>query len=592
MTLFPRALANSSVSPTLLNSSQYARKLLNTLPNKKKAGSGSLRFGMGKKGVAAPVETLDGWQFRRADGTIETLHLGTDYALRRFDESLNTYVTIKSGLSSDGLLGCTQFNGRLVFFNGVDPNFVYNGSTVTDMGEYVEDLKASAYTWISSDSISLVPTVGRADYPVGRKIRVNFEAAGVVEATIATSSLVGGIMTLTVTGTPFPSVTEAITSVEYFVNPPPFSFILTANDILWGLSGGVSRPRVYRGAEGMKVFYTTAANNENSWFDQGTSTSTQELAYLNLQNKANEFDELIAISDFNGAMVFFGRLQTYLYEGYDPSLIGGFLPAKKLSVGLIHPKLVQKMPNDVAFVTPYGLRTLSVQVQTDGVEVTTDIGSTQDAEFSLKVAALMADDASYRKARSFYYPRDGIYGYKLDSESLMVYVLNEKAKGWTQFGGYFADANGFIPLGDGRLMIMRSSQAYIYANGADSLVGETYSDDGAGIDVLWWVPWQSRGTRWANKAFEVLLEDTADITFKIDRMIDFNEQNVVTTEVVVRGSGAQWDEAHWDTDLWGAGTNNPVVTDKFLADKAFSVRITFSATSGPVNLLGFRPIGR
>jgi hypothetical protein len=109
---------------------------------------------------------------------------------------------------------------------------------------------------------------------------------------------------------------------------------------------------------------------------------------------------------------------------------------------------------------------------------------------------------------------------------------------------------------------------------------------------MWWVPWQSHGGRWGNKAFEVLLEDTADVTFNLDRMIDFNEQNVVTTQVVVKGTGAQWDEAQWDADLWGAGTNNPVVSDKFLADKAFSVRITFSATSGAVNLLGFRPIGR
>lgn len=156
-------------------------------------------------------------------------------------------MVIKSGLSSAGLLGCTQFNGRLVFFNGVDPNFVYNGSTVADMGEYVEDLKASAYTWISSSSISLVPTVGRTDYPVGRKIRVTFETAGTIEATIDTSNIVGGTLTLTVTGTPFPASTEDITSVEYFASPPPFSFIWTANDILWGLSGGVSRPRVYRG---------------------------------------------------------------------------------------------------------------------------------------------------------------------------------------------------------------------------------------------------------------------------------------------------------------------------------------------------------
>lgn len=592
LTLFPRQLANSSLSPTLLNSSQNARQLLNILPNRKKAGSGSLRFGMGKKGPVAPVAALDGWEFRRSDGTIETLHLGSDFTLRRFDESLNTYAVVKAGLSASGLLGATQFNGKLVFYNGVDPNFAYDGATVTDLGEYVQDLQASAYTWVANNSISLVPAPGRTDYPNGRKVRVTFAPAGEVVATVASSSLVAGTLTLTVTGTPFPGASQTISSIEYFANPPPFSFIYTANDILWALSGGVSRPRVYRGTESMKVFYTTAANNENAWFDQGTVDSTQEVAFLNIQNKAGVFDELLAISDFNGAMVFHGRLKTYVYQGYDPSQIGGFIPMKTLEIGLVHQKLAQKMPNDVAIVSPYGLRTLSVQVQTDGVEVQSDIGSNQDSEFGRKISALMADDSSYRKARSFHYPRDGLFGFKLDDDNLMVYVLNDKAKGWTQFSGYFAGAQAFVPLSDQRLMIMRTTQAYCYANGSDALIGEDYSDDGNAIDALWWVPWQSRGARWGNRAWEILFEDTANITVNLDRMIDFNEQNVVTTQVVAVGGGAQWDEAQFDVDEWDAATINPVVSDKFLADKAFSVRISFSATSGPVNLLGFRPIGR
>lgn len=212
----------------------------------------------------------------------------------------------------------------------------------------------------------------------------------------------------------------------------------------------ISRPKVYRGAESMKIFYTVAANNENAWFDQGTDTSTQEIAFLNIQNKAGVFDELIAIDDYNGFMVFFGRLKTYLYQGYDPGEIGAFIPVKTLEIGLVHQKLKQKLPNDLGFVSPYGMRSLSVQVQTDGIEVTTDIGSTYDGEFFAKIRALMVDDAAYRKARSFFYKSDGIYGFKLDDTGLLVYVLTEKAKGWTEFNGLFSTAASFIALGDAR----------------------------------------------------------------------------------------------------------------------------------------------
>lgn len=593
LTLFPAQLANSSISPSMLDSSRYARKLINLLPNKKKAGSGALRYGMGTKGPVVPAPTLDGFDFRRSDGTIETLHLGTDYRLRRYDESLNTYEVIKEGLSSNGLLGATQFNGKLVFYNGIDRNFSYDGTSVVDLGEYVEDRLASDFQWVANNQFSLKPTPGRSDYPVGRKVRLQYATTGIVEATVQSANLVADTLTVTVVGTPLPSVSETLSVVEYFDEPPPFSFIYTANDILWALSGGISMPKVYRGADSMKVFYTVAANNENAWFDQGTDTSTQEVAYINTQNKAGVFDELLAISDFNGAMVFFGRLKTYIWQGYDPGEIGGFVLADILEIGLVHQKLVQKMPNDVAFVSPYGLRTLSVQVQTNGIEVTTDIGSTYDGEFAAKIRALRADETAYRKARSFFYKIEGFYGYKLDDASLLVYVLTEKAKGWTEFNGHFSDASGFIPLGDDRLMILRGDQAMIYANGEDPMVGEDYSDDGNPITALWWIAWQSRGSRWANKAFELIVEDTLPtIDFTIDRMIDYNEMDVVTSQARVQGGGSMWDEAQWDVDLWGAGSKNPVVSDKFLADKAFSIRLSFQTTSGPVNLLGFRPIGR
>lgn len=593
MTLFPAQLANSSVSPSMLDSRKFARKLVNILPSKKKAGAGGLRYGMGKKGPASPVATLDGWEFRRTDGTIETLHLGNDYKLRRYDESLDSYVIIKEGLSPDGLLGATQFNGKLVFFNGVDPNFSYNGTTVVNLGEYVEDRLSSAETWVANNRFSLKPTPGRTDYPNGRKVRVRFAIAGTVEATVQSANLVGDTLTVTVVGTPFPASTQAISSVEYFAEPPPFSFIHTANDILWALSGGVSRPKVYRGAESMKIFYTVAANNENAWFDQGTDTSTQEIAFLNIQNKAGVFDELIAIDDYNGFMVFFGRLKTYIYQGYDPGEIGSFIPVKTLEIGLVHQKLKQKLPNDLGFVSPYGMRTLSVQVQTDGIEVTTDIGSTYDGEFFAKIRALMVDDAAYRKARSFFYKSDGIYGFKLDENGLLVYVLTEKAKGWTEFNGLFSTAASFIALGDDRLMIISANQAMVYANGSDALVGEDYSDDGNAISGLWWIPWQGRGSRWANKGYELMVEDTIpNIAINIDRMIDYNEMNVVSTQASVTGGGSMWDDAMWDDAMWDSGSRNIVVSDKFLADKAFSLRISFETTSGPVNLLGFRPIGR
>ncbi|ANL71929.1 hypothetical protein AMC83_CH01946 [Rhizobium phaseoli] len=595
ITLFPRALSNSSESPSLLNASQYARRLVNYVPNRKKAGSGSPRFGTGKKGEAAPVALLDSFEFRRSNGVIETVHLGDDYALYRYDESSDTYTSIKSGLSDLGLLGATQFNGKLVFYNGIDANFAYDGTTCTNLGEYVEDLLATDYTWVSTSSFSLKPESSRSDYPDGRSVRVNFETTGEVVATIASSSLVADVLTVTVSGTPFPASSEAITSVEYFDEPPAFSYIHTANDILWALSGGESLPTVYRGTESMKVFYTSTANNENAWFDQGLKegdvVGTQEVAYINLQNKAGLFDELIAIADYNNAMVFFGRRQTYVYSGYDPSTIGGFLPTKKLGIGLAHPKLLQRLPDDLMFVSPYGARTLSVQVQTDGIETRDDIGSTEDAWFGAHLPALMVDGDSYKKGRSFGYAREGYFGFKLDDEAVKVYVLNRKSKGWTEFTGYFADASSYLPLSDGRLFLTRGEQLYAYANGTDAFIGEDYSDDTNPLEVVWWMPWVSQRKRYGNRQFKLLLDETEEATFQIDRMIDYNEQNVVSLQVTASGIGAIWDESLWDSEPWGSDRSNVSVSDKFICEEAFALRVTANVTK-KFSLLGIKPIGR
>lgn len=593
LTLFPRKLLNTATSSTLLSSQDYARLLVNMLPHAKKQGAGTMRFGMGAKGDPAGSDIIDGWDFRKSDGTRETLVYTSDGVLSRFDEGTGNYTAIKSGLNTQGLPGAVQFNGKLVFWNGLDPNFSYDGTNVVELGEFVEDDLSTDYTWVSTSSFSLKPGAGRSDYPNGRALRLTFVTAGEVTATVQGTSYDIGTNTLTVTvvGTPLPGSSETLEMVEYFDQPPPFSFIYAEHDILWALSGGLSSPVQYRGSDSLKVFHTTTTNNENSWFDQGSANATQNVAYFNIENKARIFDELLAISSFNGAMVFHGRIQTYIYVGDDPNTLGEFAYQKTLKLGLVHPKAVQQFPGDLLMVTPYGARSLTSVIQSESLEVSADLGSDVDPTISDKIVALMVDAASYRRARSFYYARDGLFGFKLDDTSLLVYALNEKSKGWSEFTGYFADAGMFLSSGDNRLLIGRGSQLYAYGNGADSAVGQVYSDGGEPISCLWWTPWLQSRMRWSNRAFEVLVEGTQGVLISLDRYINLNERAVVTTQVAVTGTGTNWDEGLWDVDTWDGDIYNPVCSDKFLAD-SFSIRLGFTSSTGPVNILGIRPIGR
>lgn len=597
LTLFPRALLNTALSPTLVVKDKQARLIENIIPNTNKAGSGAKRFGLSRKGNAFVGVSAVGepFEYRKSDGTLQVIQYFSDGSLRTLDEGTGAYTIIKTGLNTSGTVGAVPFNDKLVFYNGVDNCFAWDGSTCTDLGEYVTDILATSATQVSTSQFTLKPGGSRAasDYPNGRAIKVTFATSGVISATISSTSYNAGTNTLTinVTGTPFPAVVETIDKVEYFAKPPTFSFLFAHLDRLWGLSAGVLKAKQFRGQDGMKVCFQAAANNENSWYFYTGTGATQDIPFINLRNKVPQFDELVSMSVIDGSACFHGRSYLVLYTGDDPMTVGGFVWAKTIPVGTVHQKLVQRLPTDTLFVTPAGIRSLRKVFQTEQAEVLDDLGGDIDPTVQAKIKTLLSGDAEYRKARSFYYPHDGLYGFKLDDDGLLAFILNKQGAGWVILTGYFADALGFLGTTDGRLLVSRATNLYAYANGTDDDAPIAYSDNGNAIDCKWWIPWVQIAGRWGNRAFEILVEQTAGGTITIDRFINFNEQDVVTTTAQMQEMGSMWDDAMWDEATWDGNTQNPVVSDKFLAD-SFSVLVRHFDTEGPRSILGIRPIGR
>lgn len=579
---------NTAVSPTLLVKDKYARLIQNIIPNTNQAGSGAKRYGVGKKGdpLGGGAEIVDVFEYRKSDGTIQFLVAGSDGTVQTFDENTGTYTTIKSGLDANGTIGAIPFNNKLVFWNGIDPCFSWDGSNAVDLGEWVTDALATSPTQVDTDTFTIIPNVGRTDYANGVQVRVTFASSGAVTATVASVSG-SGTITVNVSGTPFPGSPESITKVEYFAYPPAFSFMFVHLDMLWGLSPGELKAKIWRGHDGMKAWFQAAANNENSWYDP----TEQEIPYVDLTNKALVADELVGMSSLDGAACFHGRVQLYIYAGKDPTQAGGFTWQKTIPVGTVHQKLIQRFPGDTLFMTPYGARSLRRVFQTEEAEVVPDLGSDIDPAVQAKIRTLLSGDTEYRKARSFYYARDGLYGFKLDDLGVLVYVLSEESKGWVVFTGYFADARCFFGSSDGRLLVGRGSQLLAYANDTDATVGEAYSDDGEPIDCRWFIPWIAARGRWSNRAIEVLVEATVAGTVIVDRFIDYNLRNSVTSEADVQQLGAQWDVAQWDEGQFDGDVVNPVVSDKFLCD-SFCLLLRHNDTLGPRSILGIRPIGR
>jgi hypothetical protein len=596
VTMFPRRLMNTAVSASALSGSQYARFLENIVPNSLKAGSGAKRFGVSTKGDAiAAVNILDVMEYRTGAGTIEFLAYVDDGSIRRLNEGTGAWTSLLSGLTLNGNPRWVAFNEKLIIADGVNPLMSYNGTTLAAIKEWVVDYDnagsgglASAATQTDTNTITVTVGAGRSDYTIGQRIRVTFATAGVVTATI---SGVSGTSTKTidVSGTPFPSPSETIDLVEYEATAPAFSDIYVEHQRLWALSAGETKANTFRAtADAMKVFYTDATNNEASWYN----AATQEVGFVNLLNRSRRFDELVRISSIDGYMVFFGRLGTFLYSGDDPTILGEFVWFKTLPVGCINGNLVQKYPSDVLFFTRYGARSLRTVFQTEGQEVVPDLGTDVDPTVTTFIDSMMQSNALYRGARSFFYERDGFYGYSFGASYVLIYSLSEESKGWSFFSGIFKDATAFYGTSDGRLLLAKNGQLYAYANGTEGDV--SYGDDGAAILIKWWTPWlKPKIGRWSNIGYELLMEETSDSTIDIYRAVDELEDSIISDPIqvnLVEGS-AYWDEVYWDEAYWDGSRRRGVVRDKFLAD-SFYLIVQNESTVGPISFLGLKPIGK
>lgn len=592
VTVFPPGLMNTATSAALLGNKQ-ARYLENILPSDNTAGAGKVRYGVRPLGdaIGGGVTILDEFEFRKSDGTLQNLAYCDDGSLRLLDEDLGTWSTVKSGLDPLGTMRSVQFAGYRVFVNGMDTPFKYDGTTCTDLGEYVDDTLATDYTYVDSNTITLKPGAGRSDYPDGRTIRVDFATTGEVIATVASTSYSSGTNTLTinVSGTPF--VNEVIDSVEYFVNPPAFSDIYVEHNLLWALSPGELKAKDFRGADGFKVYYTDFPNNPDAWINQTGDEPTQELNFIDMRNKSARFDELVKISSFAGFMVFHARTQLFIYAGDDPSDPTNFTWQKTVQVGTVHGNLVQAFPSDLIFFTPYGARSLKSVFQSEALEVSPDIGSDIDPTINDMTMTLAGTDEAYKKARSFRYDAGGMYGFKLGDNRLLAYCLTEKQKGWAFLSGYFADASAFNALSDNRLIIARGDQLYVYANNADG-EGFDYTDDGDPFFARWWCAWISpKGNRWKNNHWGLVMEESAEITVSLHRFKDWLESSRKTVTFELQPSAAVWDESPWEESYFDpTGSSKLRTRDNFICE-SFSFMIEAEVITGPVSFLGVRPIG-
>lgn len=408
---------------------------------------------------------------------------------------------------------------------------------------------------------------------------------------VATTGFSSGVHTLTFTTKPMPDETGVdILAIDYTDSPPPFSFIYTYKDRLWALSQGELLPNTYRGTseESMFVFWTEEREVIQSWFN----AETQGINFIDLSFKHEKQDELVGISSVADNLIFHGREALQVWTGENPTFEGDFSWVKTVPVSTVHGNLIQELPKDVLFMTDYGMRQLSTAFQSGEQELGQDIGEDIDPTVEIAVKDLKSSTTKYKTANSFYYPKDGLYGFK-SSGTVIVYIISEKAKGWVLFNGTFSDTSAFLSTKDGRLLLVANDQLVRYANGVAG--GSTvFSDRTANISTIWFTPWIELNRRWFNQYWEFILdlnEDTVATDVQLRRYKD--SDTAISSSIYDLPVGrdiAFWDKALWDVALWDSPSARPKIRDQFKAN-SFAFALTTADTVGGLDIVGINAIG-
>tara|TARA_R110000868_G_scaffold189695_2_gene433119 strand:- start:164259 stop:165965 length:1707 start_codon:yes stop_codon:yes gene_type:complete len=551
----------------------FARELKNMYAQQ--GGAGYKRNGVIEQGSSIAGESIITlMHYVPVAGDIQLI-AATDMGNLYHFQSDGSWLEVYTGLDVAGKVRWAHYAGRLIICNGIDKVMSWDGSSISIIHEWVSETGASL-TYVDASTFTVESNSEL--YPVGKELKISLGAGSFEEVTVQSTSQAGNVTTVMLNES---VVTALLDGVEFKEYPPTFNYVYAAHDRLWGMGEGALKANSFSNSTDRTfVFYTNSSGDEMDWRDESGA-----LQYINIADKMPVSDEVIAMAVKDGLSIFFGRNYIQIWSGYDPSESGDMSWNKTIPLGLVHGNLIAEMPNDVAFFTKFGVRTLTRVLQTEQLDIA-DLGSEVDSSIFKALQALTLNDESYRKAQSFRHDNQGWFAFKPSAETF-VFQLSGTSTGWCTFDGAFSDMTASINTPDGRLYIAIGGQLYLYDE-------STFSDAGTPIQTKWWTPWlqaNTGGKRWANKYIEVVTDQGNPLTISAKRFKSYNNSSYVESNVTVHKTEDYWDESEWDSAFWDYGSSAPEhVRDHFIAD-VLSYSVETNSTDGPLTVYGLKLFG-
>ena len=422
----------------------------------------------------------------------------------------------------------SEFFAKLLWiYNGVDNLMTWDGSALKVYEEAVKE-RAGAFNRTNARNFSFVTddSFDIAKYQGGKSIRIDVfrqdGTSGTLTSVVTAVALDNNtnIVTITVSNDLPVFTAQDSVSVFYFDKPPKFSFMKGAHDRLWCLGEGAVSLEYRTPDLSMRFYYSY-----NPFSDQAVfgffNEKTKSVPSEDISAKHGIADNLEAIVQLSGNLVFMGRQNSQVWKGVDPLTEGSsdyFKWSVTLPTGIYHGDLIIELANDAQFLSQNGFVSFST------LNIAKQFAASNTPNMDKMATEFMStidNNYQYRSCGSFKYNGGSFCGFKIGTNDIIVSKFHTSFFWWGLFSGDFTSSTCFLSFQEESLYLYIGNKIYFYADGfSNSTVMYGDQDETRYINFSETKYVNNIKRRFANKRYEVDCDYSSSIVINPENNVN------------------------------------------------------------------------
>jgi hypothetical protein len=483
------------------------------------------------------------------------------------------------------IVSYVNFQGKLLIANGVDPVKVYDGNQLVGLKAPVPIPNVTPIVVNGFNLTFPIPqdylATLQADVKVGDVLTsVSDNENRAVTVTNLVYNVPANnqvVMTITVNIAPQANVRKML----YQKLCPSFSYLAVVHKRLWAVAEGRTYKDKFRSPLlAMRAYYAAKTESIYDWFNP----QTNEIDFINLSNNSSVPDNLEAITMFEGRTLFFGRETTQVFIGEDPTTnddgqnitLPDFKWEQTLPVGIIQQTLFVEVPNNLVFLSKYGivsLTSVSEYLQRK-LQVSYQFSTPIDHYINSQLS-FIETDRDFRSMRAFLYPYGRFLGFRI-KYSCFVYQLNSEGA-WVVFSENFAESSSLLydSTTQNLYLGMPQGELLVYS---DKVGKQSYLEYGKGY-MSWFIAynWTFFENTWANTDVYIDSKTLEPLNVKVRIYTNQDETQSINEELIIDKQGILYDVSPFGLKPYPL--NETSFTHEIVRFTADSLMIELSGTS-------------